>query len=286
MSFNNLFTSTSSVHVSSSISQHGSGSMATSNGPSLRTKSSLVEMEMGSNVNGTAEVIFDRTGHHRNIKIEETAGREPAGLNTTRKVVNGPMVMVPTRNHTSGLKMDNGPMVMAPTGSHTSGLGNGPMIMTPEFIGCHTSGLGDREFNPTTKINMKLNKLIKMVGVTLTGAENFEIWRSSMKNISQWAGWPNSFFGYKNEEDIIRINYGINETERSEAYLTIWSLVDINLQYLMEGVQFGRVEQAWHMICEKFDNVTIMTTFLKENYFMSLSMQTTGLYPSTSLRAK
>ena len=172
-------------------------------------------------------------------------------------------------------------------GSDTSGISgaaaatSAPSVMGPplprgrrddvsaDVSGARSAASGIAPSEPKVKVDT----LLKTIAVKLTGADKFETWRKSMINIAQWREWP---------DELLDINAdkwdGTMSQARKEAYLVLNATIDESLKYLLEGVKFGDVEQAWRELCNRFNDLTTdHNQGRKIREFWGLTMETTGL---------
>ena len=120
---------------------------------------------------------------------------------------------------------------------------------------------------------MKVDTLLKTIAVKLTGVEKFETWKQAVINISVCREWPEELLSTSEDKWDGKLNQA-----RKEAYLVLLATVDEKLKYLLEGVQFGHVEQAWRELCNRFSDLTTdHNQGRKIREFWGLTMESTGL---------
>jgi hypothetical protein len=107
-------------------------------------------------------------------------------------------------------------------------------------------------------IAMKLEMLIAKVCKNLKGEEDYPTWKKGIETLARFRGWDQELLAIKTDEEVQnKLKRSNNATHREEFYLAIIATVDSNLGYLIEAVDFGEAEEAWHIICEKFNKTTI-----------------------------
>ena len=134
------------------------------------------------------------------------------------------------------------------------------------------------KLEPSAGIAIKLEVLIGKVCKVLKNEEDYPAWKKGIETLARFRGWNEELLAVKTDEEVqnklYRTSYG---THREEFYLAIIATVDSSLSYLIEAVDFGESEEAWHIICEKFNKATIHHKGQKMANFWKLTMENTGL---------
>lgn len=143
-------------------------------------------------------------------------------------------------------------------------------LSSPEPIRGDARGAG----TPVDLKNLvKIETLLKEFKRKLTGPENFSSWLSAVKSVGKFRRWPSWLLDAKAPGQSMDADF---DRAREEAYLVVMSTISTDLAYLIEGVEFNKIEEAMSILRDKFTAVTVLQKQAAVKDFTMMSQESTG----------
>ena len=122
--------------------------------------------------------------------------------------------------------------------------------------------IGDMENNKKEKVeedlesserpSVKLESLLKTLGVKLKSADDFEVWKKAIIDIGMYRRWPESFTKNHKPEDLQLVRVNKDVVAREEGYFVMKNTVAAEYHYLFDTINCRRFEEIWRVVCVKF----------------------------------